>query len=506
MRLTGPILSLALLAAALLATGSPWAGAASESVNVTFDVQSATVLDATSCATGAAGVTTLQALPGSPVVSAQDCIVDFGSTSNTAAVQMYQEDGTGTALAGPGDRTDTWTSLTTGTPQHLRALTALPDGRIWASGYNATLIYSADGGNNWTPQVNPADDTLRDLHAVDGNVIWGTGWSGNIIRTVDGGVNWTQVGKNAPINTADVRGGVRALDDQTAWVGASGGRVFKTVDGGASWTTLTTGAPSLFWGMALVGTSELWVVGDSGQIVHTLNGGTTWTVERNNPTQLLKRVDALDSMHAIAAGDGGLVVATADGGATWTDVPTPTVQDLDGIRMFTAQHWLVVGYNGTILETRNAGTSWDVLPSGTTNDLRALWAPDSTSIWTVGQGGTALRAPVTPIDDYDDALNHDFGTAGAGFFGACLSAAELGAGTNGTTWTPGAGCPASDGAWWNGIPQTSASPDITIAKTAAPTPMGSPARVRLRFGARPPADAAPGSYRARLVVAVIAPG
>jgi photosystem II stability/assembly factor-like uncharacterized protein len=477
------------------------------SLGVTMTVASATEVDTSGCAPSTEGITTIGlALPGVPALTTDDCVIGYGSTNDTVRLQAYQEDGTGTAMAGPGDRTTTWTTLPTGVGQHLRALTALPDGRIWASGYGATLIYSANGGTSWTPQANPADNVLRDLYAVDGNVIWGTGWTGNVIRTIDGGTNWTQVGKVAPVGTTDVRGGVRALDAQTAWVGATAGRIFKTVDGGASWVQQNTGAGDQFWGMDLVGSSTLWAVGESGQIVRTLNGGTNWTVQRTVPGEHLYRVDALDANNVVAAGALGLVVQTTNGGATWNVIPTPTTNTLDGVVMFSTSHWMIVGYSGTILETTNAGATWQTLVSGTGNDLRALWAPDPVSIWAVGEGGMALRAPVTPIDDYDDAGNKDFATATAGFFGACLRAVEAGATTDAGTWTTNASCTASDGAWWRKIPPTSASPGTIVSRTTAPTPVGTPARVRVRFALRPPLDAAPGSYRARLTFLVTAPG
>jgi photosystem II stability/assembly factor-like uncharacterized protein len=496
---------LAVSAAAMAAASPARSPAASSSVVVALDVATATVLDTTACATGTAP-TTLQALPGSPVVTSTDCSVGFGATNGPSVLDLYQEDGTGTALAGPGDRSDTWTALPTGTTKHLRSLTALPDGRIWTSGYDATLLYSSDGGDSWVPQSNPADNVLRDLYAVDGNVIWGTGWTGNVIRTVDGGATWTQVGKGPVIGTSDVRGGVRALDANTAWVGSAASTVYRTTNGGGSWTALATGAPSgMAWGMALVGASTLWVVGDAGSIVKTSDGGDTWTVQRTGPGSLY-RVSALDAQHVIASGTGGTVLATSDGGSTWVDRSPPTATNtLDGVAMLTQSHWLVVGYDGRIFETRSAGASWDELPSGTTTNLRALWAPDSVSIWAVGNSGTALRAPVTAVADYDDAAGDDFATPDASFFGACLRATSSGASTDAGTWSSSGTCPASDGAQWRAIVPTSGSAGVTVARTLAPVPIGAPAVASLRFGARPPVDAAPGTYRARLVLSVQAP-
>lgn len=86
-------------------------------------------------------------------------------------------------------------------------------------------------------------------------------------------------------------------------------------------------------------------------------------------------------------------------------------------------------------------------------------------------------------------------------FGACLRAVS-GAGVTGS-WTVDAGCPATDGAFWNPIPATSASAGSKVA--ASPTVGVNAATASLRFGFRTATNQAPGSYSAPVVFEVTAP-
>jgi uncharacterized delta-60 repeat protein len=89
----------------------------------------------------------------------------------------------------------------------------------------------------------------------------------------------------------------------------------------------------------------------------------------------------------------------------------------------------------------------------------------------------------------------------AGMFGACLRAVS-GAGVVGT-WTTNASCPASDGAYWNGIPT---STGVGSAKVAASTTSGlASASASVRFGVRTSTSQPPGSYVAPVTFQVVAP-
>jgi hypothetical protein len=91
------------------------------------------------------------------------------------------------------------------------------------------------------------------------------------------------------------------------------------------------------------------------------------------------------------------------------------------------------------------------------------------------------------IRQYATARVRDYGGAGAlwggavtsGLFGGCLSSVLDGAATDGTTWTPNAGCPVADASHWKPIVATGG----TTGSKLATAPSGDiDAKVRLRFG------------------------
>jgi uncharacterized delta-60 repeat protein len=93
---------------------------------------------------------------------------------------------------------------------------------------------------------------------------------------------------------------------------------------------------------------------------------------------------------------------------------------------------------------------------------------------------------------------------GANTFAACLDSVATGATQD---WSlAGAGnCVTTNNAIWNDIPDTSGAVDAKIAHTTAPTPVGSPAQVRLRFGVRNSSGQRPGTYVAPIAIEVLAP-
>jgi hypothetical protein len=100
----------------------------------------------------------------------------------------------------------------------------------------------------------------------------------------------------------------------------------------------------------------------------------------------------------------------------------------------------------------------------------------------------------TILEDYDDALGHDWANTAQSHFGACVR--SVGAGTT-PTWAPGT-CDDVDGTMWNGI---SPSPE----KVAVADPDTTTARVNFRFGAYIADNETAGNYYAPILFSVIAP-
>ncbi len=86
---------------ALAGATQPASMAASSNVSVTFNVASQTTLVPTLCASGMPGRTDFgTVLPATKTVSSGDCRIEFGSTNDTARLQLTQSDAEGQALWG----------------------------------------------------------------------------------------------------------------------------------------------------------------------------------------------------------------------------------------------------------------------------------------------------------------------------------------------------------------------------------------------------------------------
>lgn len=84
-------------------------------------------------------------------------------------------------------------------------------------------------------------------------------------------------------------------------------------------------------------------------------------------------------------------------------------------------------------------------------------------------------------------------------FGMCARAVN----TATADWTISATCPQTDGAYWNGIPTTTAGGNSKIAHTTSTGVTN--ATVSFRYGLRAPASQKSGAYMALINFDVIAP-
>jgi photosystem II stability/assembly factor-like uncharacterized protein len=136
-----------------------------------------------------------------------------------------------------------WEVLPTGTAARLRGLSVVDDRVVWASGSDATVLRTLDGGDTWDRLRVPDSDGLdfRDLHAFgpDRAVLMacGPGAKSRLYLTTDAGKTWALTYKGADesifldaLSFSDPLHGL-ALGDPV------GGKflILSTADGGATW-------------------------------------------------------------------------------------------------------------------------------------------------------------------------------------------------------------------------------------------------------------------------------
>jgi photosystem II stability/assembly factor-like uncharacterized protein len=246
----------------------------------------------------------------------------------------------------------------------------------------------------WSLQTSGATARLRGVSAVSESVAWASGSNATVLRTTDGGTTWNKLHvTDEPLDFRDID----AIDAQTAYVLSIGNgaasRVYKTTDAGATWTMQFKNVDP----KAFLDAMSFWdkdhgiVFGDSvdGEfyILTTENGGRAWT--RVSPATLPR---ALEGEGAFAAsgtnialfskthawiGTGGAakarVLRTTDGGRTWQVADTPLAAGpstgIFSIAFRDAKHGIIVGGDYTkeqqavdnLAVTNDGGVTWKLV-------------------------------------------------------------------------------------------------------------------------------------------------
>ncbi|MFL5818077.1 MAG: WD40/YVTN/BNR-like repeat-containing protein [Conexibacter sp.] len=448
----------AALAAALLALGTPAAGA---------NVQ-----------VGSSGWQWGNPLPQGNTVRA----TSFAGATGYAAGDF------GTLLK-TTDGGSTWSGLPVGTFQGLSVVQALDANTVFAGG-GCVARRSTDGGATFTsvrftPVERGCKVPLSDLSFVSRDVGYLLLDDGSVFTTTDGGTQFAP--RTAVPETRAARGGAQpggiAFVDQSKGYAASGTKLFQTLDGGVSWRVV--GEPGrTIHAIWFADATHGFVVGDAGLLLSSDDGGGSWTARdlgagalgytsircadtqlcvltTRSGTQLVRTTDAgrtagtvvtaaTDPIYAAAfasptrvaaAGEHGTTVVsddagvrfapiggridgtfsalrvggapntafapgadgrlakTTDGGRTWSTGNVPTTADLLDVSFPSAAVGYALDTDGGLFRTENAGSTWKTLGTGSTRRPRAVLAPDASSVLVVGPRG--VRRSVDAGETFD---------------------------------------------------------------------------------------------------------
>ncbi len=229
----------------------------------------------------------------------------------------------------------------------LIGLHPVNDSVVWASGTDATIIRTMDGGNNWDVYSHEEDSLqFRDIHGLDNDnalvLSIGTGILSRIYHfNVDSGFTllYQNTHPDVFLNSFafwDHRQGI-VFGDQVD----SLPYLLKTADGGNSWQRITSGLPAAGngeGGFASSGSQvqteadgRMWIgtgAGGNGRILYTENFGQSWaaiaTPIKKGPMAGITSLQHVNGTLYIAGGDISNLPDTADrffyskdSGATW---------------------------------------------------------------------------------------------------------------------------------------------------------------------------------------------
>jgi len=306
-----------------------------------------------------------------------------------------------------------------GTTERLRAVSAVNDSIVWASGNHGTFTRTTDGGRSWIASHVAGGDSLdfRDIEAFDANTVYllsiGPGKRSRIYKSIDGGSSWILqfAGSDAKL----------FLDEFAFWDSMNGmavgdeidGHLFlmRTTDGGLHWSQITPASipkarpgegafAASGSGITVEGTSNVWIGTGvkTARVFRSTDRGQTWNVAvtplmNENETSGIFSVAFCGAKKGIVVGgDYQKVSATHanvalsnDGGITWKLAPgSPPAGFRSAVIYVSCDYLITVGPSGTDFST-DGGKSWkqiDMIGYHAVGRAR-----DGKGIWAVGEGG-----------------------------------------------------------------------------------------------------------------------
>lgn len=227
------------------------------------------------------------------------------------------------------DSGNTWTTVDSGVPRTLGAISFADDRNGWAAGHGAIILRTTDGGKSWEHQFTGDDEEspFLDLIALSGAHVVAVGAFGMYYESHDAGATWAQqwlLDEDAHLNR------ISQAPDGTLWIAGEFGTLLKSTDQAANWELLSTGEDGSLYGVLPLTNGDLLAYGLRGRIYHSDDAGETWTRSKTPGTGLLMTGIELSSPQTIlVAGQGRTFWSSRDGGRTFTtaDDNTPAIAE-----------------------------------------------------------------------------------------------------------------------------------------------------------------------------------
>jgi photosystem II stability/assembly factor-like uncharacterized protein len=238
--------------------------------------------------------------------------------------------------------------LDTGSESSLRAIHAVDEQVVWASGSQGQVLLSLDGGGSWKLITVPGceETEFRSLHAWDEKhaLVFDISPQGRAFITCDGGDSWEQAYSSSKegaffnsVKFADHTNGIAIsdpVDDQVF--------ILRTRDGGQNWERIYS-APLAEEGeinfaasntcIEYLPSGEIFIVtgGKRARVLRSPDHGENWqyveTSAMTGASAGLFSVEFIDPKKGVAVGgdfndpskDGVRAIYTLDGGKHWNE-------------------------------------------------------------------------------------------------------------------------------------------------------------------------------------------
>jgi len=228
-----------------------------------------------------------------------------------------------------------------------------------ATGDQAGIIRSADGGKTWTigPPARTANDgQMMAFAGPDTGMMVVT--NNYVMITTDGGQTFTQPNWTAAFEGDRSSGAYYMASRNVIYTVGWRGQIAKTIDGGISWNQVGFNFLNDFSGLTVVGKDTLYAVGDVGKIARSTDAGDTWQIQPIQLNNYLDCVYFITNNFGFAGGQYGALIRTTDGGGHWAIIKTGLLFPVITIRFFNSQHGFIVTSGGEIAESTDGGLTW----------------------------------------------------------------------------------------------------------------------------------------------------
>ena len=310
--------------------------------------------------------------------------------------------------------------LNTHSESSLRAICAVDENTVWASGSQGEVLLSLDGGENWKLiSVPECEETeFRSLHAWDAKraLVFDISPSGRAFMTTDGGESWEQV-YSSPMNGAffnslkfgDADLGIAIsdpVDDQVY--------ILRTTDGGHTWHRLETTPPAEDGEINFAAsntcieylhTGEIFIVtgGSKARVLTSNDHGRNWdfieTPAMSGESAGLFSVSFISSKKGVAVGgdfsnpdlEGNRAIYTEDGGKHWLPSESMPAAYRSCVVSFKDELIFATGKTGCDYSL-DAGKNWTFIDSA--GYYAATIVPHRPMIYLSGSQGKIARVSI----------------------------------------------------------------------------------------------------------------
>lgn len=261
--------------------------------------------------------------------------------------------------------------------------------RIVAVGERGIVLYSDDEGATWSQGAVPVDETLTSVNFADAKHGWATGHDAVILATEDGGAHWAlqHIDPSLDVPLLDVY-----FESPTSGFAVGGrGNLFRTADGGKTWTNQVVltrdDFDSHLFQIARAASGSYFLASEQGVLYRSDDGGTTWAQLDSPYRGSFFGLTTTARGRVVAFAMLGHVAVSDDNGATWRMVPTGTDKSFMSASISAAGAVVLAGLDGAIAVSRDDGDSFELMSQPDRRKIARLLQKRDGSWLAFGEGG-----------------------------------------------------------------------------------------------------------------------